>query len=448
MKILLPSTDDRQAQMARQLTLFNSSSLEEAGAILTHGEKTGFFSVLVQPAIGPKLQRSYRVENMPQVLRALDPKLDSYLSQAIFCKPNRRLINLWHLPLAFVDLDTHTSCYGDLSPDRASRAAHQYLADQGIPPASLVIHSGRGLYLKWLFRDPLPKAALPRWNVVQKELTDRLLCFGADPRAKDASRVLRLVQTTNTKQRDPELRKVRVLWVEEVNGRPLRHPFEDFADEVLPFTRRELEGRRVERKLRLIQGGKKDKSKEKAAYRFNYRSLHWDRLTDMLLLIDLRGVIPEGDRHTHFFLTLNSMLQSKQITLPNLYHEAREVAHRINPNFRCDSEWTQADIASLYHRAKEGEWLHYRNETLIDQLKITPDEERRMKTLISKAEKRRRFYEKREQAREARLTEKAALHFGIVGDYKVLRMSYRAIAKKWGVSHMTVKRVVEDNSRV
>ena len=51
--------------------------------------------------------------------------------------------------------------------------------------------------------------------------------------------MLRLVATCNTKQPDPELRKVRVLWVEESDGEPLLHDFERLAEAVLPFTREE-----------------------------------------------------------------------------------------------------------------------------------------------------------------------------------------------------------------
>ena len=95
----------------------------------------------------------------------------------------------------------------------------QHVTDEGIPPASLVVHSGRGVYLKWLLKSPLPQAALPRWNAVQPEIVSRGLAdLGADPKARDASRVLRLVATCNTKQSDPELRRVRVVWVEEADG--------------------------------------------------------------------------------------------------------------------------------------------------------------------------------------------------------------------------------------
>ena len=109
--------------------------------------------------------------------------------------------------------------------------------------------------------------------------------------------VLRLVQITNTKQTDPDLRKVRVLHVEEVNGETLRHDFDRFADTVLPFTRKQYQLTRDEREarkagrvqLKLIQGGKRD-----GAIVLGYQQLHWDRLADFRALVKLRGYIDEG----------------------------------------------------------------------------------------------------------------------------------------------------------
>ena len=82
-----------------QLELFNRSSLPEA--VTLHADRHGFFSLLVKPVATALRQSSYRVDLLPQVLAALDPGIDSYMSQASFFRPNRRLVNLWHLPLCF-----------------------------------------------------------------------------------------------------------------------------------------------------------------------------------------------------------------------------------------------------------------------------------------------------------------------------------------------------------
>ena len=143
-----------------QLELFNESALPEA--VTLHADRPGFFSLLVKPSglMTPR-QTSYRVDVLPQVLAALDPDIDSYMSQATFFRPNRRLVNLWHLPLCFVDLDTYKTAYGKLHEEPLSLAVRQRLTDEGIPPASMVIHSGRGVYLKWLLKSPLPAGGAP-----------------------------------------------------------------------------------------------------------------------------------------------------------------------------------------------------------------------------------------------------------------------------------------------
>ena len=344
---------------------------------------------------------------LPQVLAALDPGIDSYMSQATFFRPNRRLVNLWHLPLCFVDLDTYKTAYGKLHEEPLSLAVRQRLADEGIPPASLVIHSGRGVYLKWLLKSPLPQAALPRWNAVQRELVSRLADLGADPKARDASRVLRLVATCNTKQPDPELRKVRVLWVEEADGAPLLHDFERLAEAVLPFTRKEAAAIEADKPAGRIIQFKPGGESVLAARRFTYETLHWDRVTDMRKLRQLRVKIAEGGRETFVFLMLNELAQSGQVNAHNFQYETVALARECEA-FVKDSDWSRSTFSTLYRRVKEhvagqygrGQGLYrYKNATLIEQLEITPDEERHMKTLISRREKDRRWNERRNEAR-------------------------------------------------
>ena len=285
-----------------------------------------------------------------------------------------------------------------------------------------MIHSGRGLYLKWLLKSPLPQAALPRWNAVQRELVSRLVDFGSDPNARDASRVLRLVATCNTKQPDPELRKVRVLWVEEADGAPLLYDFDRLADTVLPFTREEAAAAEAEKPSgRIIpfkQGGEADRQ----ARRFSYETLHWDRVTDMRRLRVLRGAITEHGRETFVFLMLNELAKSGQVNAHNFPYETVALARECD-SFIEGSDWSRSTFSTLYRRVKEhmagqhGRWqglYRYKNATLIEKLEITPDEERHMKTLISTTEKYRRWNDRRREARaedvQDRREAKAKLH--------------------------------------
>ena len=344
-----------------------------------------------------------------------------------------------------MDLDTYKTAYGKLHEEPLSLAVRQRLADVGIPPASLVIHSGRGVYLKWLLKSPLPQAALPRWNAVQRELVSRLAEFGSDPKARDASRVLRLVSTCNTKQPDPELRKVRVLWVEEADGEPLLHDFERLADAVLPFTRKEAAADADKPPVRVIQF-KRGGEPEQQARRFSFETLHWDRVTDMRKLRELRVRIAKGGRETFVFLMLNELAQSGQVNAHNFQYETVALARECE-SFVKDSDWSRSTFSTLYRRVKEhmagqygrGQGLYkYQNQTLIEQLEITPDEERHMKTLISTTEKYRRRNEKDREARgfAARRVDRAKK---IVELYRA-GLSLRQIAGVVGCGLATVSR--------
>ena len=147
-------------------------------------DRSGYFSLLFQKPNGKK-QQSYRVEQMPQVLSALDYTIDTWMSQAEFFNACRRLVHLRSLGLLFVDLDVHTlSNLRDKSPEGLTWALIEYCRLEGIPPPSIVLFSGRGLYGKWLLDQPLTRQALPRWNACQRELVNRLKAFGADTGAK------------------------------------------------------------------------------------------------------------------------------------------------------------------------------------------------------------------------------------------------------------------------
>ena len=425
-----------------QLELFNESALPEA--VTLHADRPGFFSLLVKPVGLTPRQTSYRVDVLPQVLAALDPDIDSYMSQATFFRPNRRLVNLWRVPLCYVDLDAYRSEYAARDPEGMSLAVRQYMTDTGIPPASVVVHSGRGLYLKWLLKSPVPQAALPRWNAVQREIVSRLADFGADPKARDASRVLRLVTTCNTKQSDLDLRKVRVLWVEEADGEPLLHDFERLAEAVLPFTRREAKAIEADK----LPGGviqfKRGRESALAARRFTYETLHWDRVTDMRKLRQLRGPIAEGGRETFVFLMLNQLAQSGQVNAHNFQYETVALARECE-SFVKGSDWSRSTFSTLYRRVKEhvagqygrGQGLYkYQNQTLIEQLEITPDEERHMKTLISTTEKYRRNNDRRCEARgyQSKRVERAKK----IVKLRRLGLSLRQIAVVVGCTHKTV----------
>ena len=137
---------------------------------------------------------------MPTVLNLIDKSRDTWLTQAEFIRPNRRVVNLARVGLLFADLDTYRTPWATgRTPEQLAASVLYFCAQEGIPTPSMLIFSGRGIQAKWLLDGTIPRQALPRWNACQKYLIDRLRPVGADVAAKDASRVLRLVETVNSK---------------------------------------------------------------------------------------------------------------------------------------------------------------------------------------------------------------------------------------------------------
>jgi hypothetical protein len=388
-----------------QLRLF--SPADEAGCYHDPA-RHGFFSLLVATGSGKK-QDSYRLSLMPKVLSMLDHSRDTWLSQAEFIKPNRRVVNLARIGLLFADLDTYREPWAQgRSPEQQAQAVLCHCDAEGLPRPSLVIFSGRGLQAKWLLDGTVPRAALPRWNACQRHLIDRLARLGADPAAKDASRVLRLVNTVNSKSGQV----CRVVHVEQgPDGEPIRYNFEYLAEVLLPVARWDIEADRKaradRRQFKLLPGGQTGNLR-----RLNGRQLAWDRLEDLRTLAALRGGAAEGDRMLHLFWRLNFLLLSGATHSGQMYHEAAALARELDPRWNYRS----AELMTLYAKAKAfeaGEQVEFggkqfaplytpKNDTLINLFRITDDEQRKLRTLISRdiaTERRRDRDRKRDEAR-------------------------------------------------
>ena len=392
--------------------------LDEA-ALYHCAEDRGFFTLLwAEPDATPghrppalKIQRAYRLDVLPQIIAALDPERDTWISQAEFHRPNRRIVHLLRLGLCFVDLDTYKTPHGESRPETLLGRFLGHCGDEDVPLPSLVIYSGRGLQAKWLLERPLPRAALPRWNAVQKELVARLAPFGADPGARDASRVLRLVDTVNTRSGE----RVRVLWVQRHAEDVRRYPFEWLAETLLPVSREALQLKRQpptapRTPLQVIPGGKTGNLRV-----FSGRQLAWDRLEDLRKLAQRRGWtehgIPHGYRSKYVHWCLNFLLLSGAIPANQLYLEAQALVREVCPDFDKD---VRSVLSTLYRKAKAyeaGERIEFngrtypplytpRNRTLLALFDVQDDEMKALKTIITPEEARNRDAERKQQRRQ------------------------------------------------
>lgn len=342
----------------------------------------GYFSLLQKFGEGQARQHSYRMALLPDVLRAVDTRRDTYLTPNQFKRRNRRVVSLLQLNAAFADLDTYrVEPYGGVTPEAQAQTLLETCTVQDWPQPSIILFSGRGLQVKYIFNPPVPSKALPRWNACEAFLSKQFRPFGADPVCVSASTVLRLERTVNTKSGEV----VRVLWPPP-GQEPVTYGFEDFAARVLPFSREQWRERKE---------AARGQRKPRELHTFTVQSLNYSRLNDLRTLAHLRGWTegnPDGMRDLPLFLASTFLSWLVEAGLP-LWLEIAELAREWCPTW--PEKKIREHVCTVLRMASRGRHYLFRNQTLIDRLEITPGEEVNLKAIISETEKQRRLIERR-----------------------------------------------------
>lgn len=151
-----------------------------------------------------------------------------YVSQAKFMNHRSRAVdNVASLSLSFLDIDGKFATeQKDLTPEEWSNLIIKHCREKEIPTPSIIVFSGNGLHVKWLYRKAITREKLNRWTMLQRKLWLIFKDLGADAQAKDAARVLRVPGTKNCKPETKD-RDVRVVY-----SNPERYAFEDFAKKI------------------------------------------------------------------------------------------------------------------------------------------------------------------------------------------------------------------------
>lgn len=379
---------------------------------------SAYFSILTRAPSGRMSQKSHPVEFMPEIVQGVISQKslqDTWISQAEFYAPTRRIVHLSRLGLLFADLDTYKLEGLPSDPHKLTDALRRYCEKVALPEPNLVVFSGRGLQAKWILDGALPSQALPRWNALQTEINRRLEGFGADAKALDASRVLRLVETLNTKSNQV----VRI-----THHSTQRYSFDQLAKELLPFWRnsREVDARCDQLDLNLDASGnvilfRPGEGEQTTREWRNHREakntvglrqfmgfqLAWDRLADLRKLAELRGGVPDGQRDTFVFLSAVFLSQAT-LDQNKLYHELYALAKEFVPHWPRTRVLASASSALKRLKAHiagdrvvfEGREVspryRFKNSTLIESrwLGVTPSEERELRTIVSEEEAKRR----------------------------------------------------------
>lgn len=298
-----------------------------------------------------------------KVLELLEMDFDKqnvYISQSTFYKPQRRLENIKELRVLFIDMDIYKL---GMTKEQALYWLEEECFNITIPRPNLIIDSGRGLYLNWTI-EPVPGQALPLWKAIEEFLYKQLKEFGADRKALDATRILRLPTTINSKSQTEVtiLHKYDYLY-------SLREIQENYLPELIP------KKKKAGRPYKIV-----------TIYR--ERSLYHARIHDLSKLCELREYDVKGHRELILFLYRYYLCYFTEDTEKALQDTLELNSEFIQP--LPEREVIRATRSAETVFKKKDKQYKYKNTTLIDLLEITEEEQMHLLTIIGTKELKRR----------------------------------------------------------
>ena len=285
---------------------------------------------------------------------------NTYITPNTFYKPYRRLECIKELNSLFIDLDYYKT--GKTKEQIIMDLEDNYF-NKKIPIPNFIMDSGRGLYLIWSIKK-LPSMALPLWKAVQDYFWNQLKELGADRQALDATRILRVPGSINSKTNTV---------VSIIDEYKYEYELREIQEEYLP----ELKPKE-----------KKKGRPNKVCFIYRERSLYYGRIQDIIKLCELREYHLKGHREVLLFLYryyLCSFTEDTKKALDDVIE-----LNRMFKNPLRENEVIRATQSAERCYLDNDKQYKYKNDTLIELLEITEEEQKHMKILISKEEYRRR----------------------------------------------------------
>lgn len=361
-----------------------------------HGGGKGVVALVQVMPSGYWRERVYPVEVALDVLRFYEGRENVYLAMQRF-RRRRRIVSLLSLSSLWVDLDYYRAGYAGWHPYAVLELALERVTAACYPPPTIAIGSGRGLYLVWQ-HEPVPRAALPRWSACQREIWEELREFGADRRSIDAARVLRVTGSLNPRALDAGDSVASLGRVEALLPVGDAYGFDELAGRILPFSREEIAERGARRAR--VREERRRKREEAGVWAppthlegFGWKTMWEARLDALQQWRFLRyGDGPMLD-HRHRWLYWTGVAMSWLAQDP---HQMRRELYALAAEA---GGWTETraagDLGSVVRRTYDAfaerkiehagrlvdPRYRARNETIIDDLGITEEEQRLLPAL-------------------------------------------------------------------
>ena len=322
-----------------------------------HGESEGW---ITKAKISDKGYKQWHYKHIQLVGLKFDED-NEYITLNTFYKTYRRIECLKELNALFIDLDTYKTGF---TKEQILMNLNENYFGKNIPIPNLIIDSGRGLYLIWLIKK-VPSMALPLWKAIEEYFYKILKEFGADRQALDATRILRIPGSFNSKTHTE---------VKIIDNYDYLYELREIQNEYMP----ELSEKAPKRRGR----------PKKVSFIYRERSLYYTRLQDLIKLCELREYYLKGHREFILFLYRYYLCYFTEDTEKSL-NDTIELNNMFKQPLREQEVIRATKSAEKVYLSKNKDYK-YKNETLINLLQISDDEQREMKTIISKEEYKRR----------------------------------------------------------
>lgn len=406
-------------------------------------------------ALAKKENEVFHQRSIPIEVLASYLELDAtcYLSINTFFKPSRAKRNVRHLNAFFLDIDCLKM---GVSKEDALRAIHFEVKREMAPEPTCIIDSGNGLYAIWKIESAPGKyhKVIRLYEHIQRHLHHIFKDIGADAQALDVSRVLR-VPGSLTKSGE----RVQVLTFNPSSTYTMRIMqaylnFDGEYEQMLEDNALRKAEQKDKPKQRLTQANQR---KSTITRLFNTYTLHIARARDFEMICKLRGYDLKGFRDTVLYIYHYWMLMVHQQEQTALYHTLNlndlfveplseaEVKSYVSSSvkmFRAiqkQSSEEQKQPSGVYRMLG----YNFSNKRLIELLQITVEEQKHLRTIISREMKYVRKNERRTPRNEQGLTPREASKQALIKQVHKLHedgLSNPQIADKLQISLSTVKR--------
>ena len=284
-----------------------------------------------------------------------------YITLNTFYKTYRRIECIKELNALFIDLDIYKTGF---TKEQILMNLNENYFKQSMPIPNFIIDSGRGLYLIWLIKK-VPSMALPLWKAVEEYFYKTLKEFGADRQALDATRILRVPGSFNSKTHTE---------VKIIDNYDYLYELREIQSEYMP---------ELSEKAPVRRGRPK-----KVLFVHRKRSLYHARILDIIKLCELRKYDLKGHRELILFLYRYYLCYFTEDTEKSL-NDTLELNNMFKHPL-SEKEVTRATKSAETVFKDQNKDYKYKNETLINLLEITDEEQKEIQTIISKDEYKRR----------------------------------------------------------